>query len=204
MPQTRPCDRAERAQSAVAPQKIWGGGLFARVAGRSARANCRWLCCLATTHRGSPTWPWGVSWERISASRAAALVTALVLRDGVPTSASPMAASARSVLTLMGETFDADRQIVDSSFFEIYANNDARVRLDNPHSLVLFSLWVSMVGASNCGFSLTPTRPDQRELVARTLESVGDMDVRIRRHGVSLDNEQRARPGRLVAPVARS
>ena len=35
---------------------------------------------------------------------------------------------------------------------------------------------VTTVVAGNCGFSIAPTRPEHRELIARTLEKVEDMD----------------------------
>ena len=41
--------------------------------------------------------------------------------------------------------------------------------------------------AGNCGFSIAPTRPEHRELIARTLENVEDMNVKSLAAGIPWD-----------------
>src|SRR5204863_5392962 len=43
--------------------------------------------------------------------------------------------------------------------------------------------------AGNCGFSIAPTRPSHRDLIARTLENVEDMDVAALAAGIPWDFE---------------
>ena len=46
---------------------------------------------------------------------------------------------------------------------------------------------VTTVVAGNCGFSIAPTRAEHRELIARTLENVEDMDVAALAAGIPWD-----------------
>jgi N-acyl-D-amino-acid deacylase len=46
---------------------------------------------------------------------------------------------------------------------------------------------VTTVIAGNCGFSIAPTRPEHRNLIARTLENVEDMDVATLEAGIAWD-----------------
>ena len=46
---------------------------------------------------------------------------------------------------------------------------------------------VTTVVAGNCGFSIAPTRPEHRELIARTLENVEDMNVASLAAGIPWD-----------------
>jgi N-acyl-D-aspartate/D-glutamate deacylase len=48
---------------------------------------------------------------------------------------------------------------------------------------------VTTVVAGNCGFSIAPTRPEHRDLIARTLEKVEDMDVAALAAGIPWDFE---------------
>lgn len=74
------------------------------------------------------------------------------------------------------EILDADGCIVAPGFIDIHTHYDAQVFWDpaltpsNYHG-------VTTVIAGNCGFSIAPTRAEHRDLIARTLENVEDMDV---------------------------
>ena len=46
---------------------------------------------------------------------------------------------------------------------------------------------MTTVVAGNCGFSIAPTRPEHRDLIARTLENVEDMDVASLAAGIPWD-----------------
>ncbi|HEX9259865.1 MAG TPA: amidohydrolase family protein [Acidimicrobiales bacterium] len=70
---------------------------------------------------------------------------------------------------------DASGQVVAPGFVDIHTHYDAQVFWDPALTPSCFH-GVTTVVAGNCGFSVAPTRPEDRELVARTLEKVEDMD----------------------------
>src|SRR6188472_134316 len=61
-------------------------------------------------------------------------------------------------------------------FIDIHTHYDAQVFWDPGLTPSCFH-GVTTVVAGNCGFSIAPTRPEHRDLIARTLEQVEDMDV---------------------------
>jgi N-acyl-D-amino-acid deacylase len=84
------------------------------------------------------------------------------------------------------EVLDADGQVVAPGFIDIHTHYDAQVFFD-PALTPSSHHGVTTVVAGNCGFSLAPTRPELRELVARTLENVEDMDFDVLLAGVPWD-----------------
>ena len=70
---------------------------------------------------------------------------------------------------------DATGCVVSPGFIDIHTHYDAQVFWDPALTPSCFH-GVTTVVAGNCGFSIAPTRPDDRELIAHTLEKVEDMD----------------------------
>src|SRR5712672_1121133 len=69
---------------------------------------------------------------------------------------------------------EAPGQIVTPGFVDIHTHYDAQVFWD---PALTPSSWhgVTSVVAGNCGFSIAPVRPRDRELLVRTLQHVEDM-----------------------------
>ena len=83
-------------------------------------------------------------------------------------------------------TLDATGCIVSPGFIDIHTHYDAQVFWDPSLTPSSFH-GVTTVIAGNCGFSIAPTRPEHRDLIARTLENVEDMDVDALTVGVPWD-----------------
>jgi N-acyl-D-aspartate/D-glutamate deacylase len=81
---------------------------------------------------------------------------------------------------------DARDHVVAPGFIDIHTHYDAQVFWDPALSPSCFQ-GVTTVVAGNCGFSIAPTRPEHRDLIARTLENVEDMDVAALAEGVPWD-----------------
>ena len=80
-------------------------------------------------------------------------------------------------------TIDAAGRIVAPGFVDIHTHYDAQVLWD---PLVSCSPWhgVTTIVMGNCGFSVSPTRPEHRDLIMRTLENVEGMSVEALRAGL--------------------
>jgi N-acyl-D-aspartate/D-glutamate deacylase len=83
---------------------------------------------------------------------------------------------------------DADGLVVAPGFIDIHTHYDAQVFFDAALTPSSYH-GVTTVVAGNCGFSIAPTRAGLRDLVARTLENVEDMDFDVLRSGVPWDFE---------------
>jgi N-acyl-D-amino-acid deacylase len=81
---------------------------------------------------------------------------------------------------------DAAGCVVAPGFIDIHTHYDAQVFWDPGLTPSCFH-GVTTVVAGNCGFSIAPTRPEHRDLIARTLENVEDMDVAALAAGVPWD-----------------
>src|SRR4051794_4606073 len=81
----------------------------------------------------------------------------------------------------IGPNLDGDRVldagdcVVAPGFIDIHTHFDAQVFWDPALTPSCFH-GVTTVVAGNCGFSIAPTRPEDRGLIANTLEKVEDMD----------------------------
>ena len=85
-------------------------------------------------------------------------------------------------------TVDAGGAVVAPGFIDIHTHYDAQVFWDPALTPSCFH-GVTTVVAGNCGFSIAPVRPDDRELLARTMEKVEDMDPASLIEGVPWDFE---------------
>ena len=97
------------------------------------------------------------------------------------------------LIAALGEVSgDADREIdasgciVAPGFVDVHTHYDAQVLWDR---MLTVSPWhgVTTVVAGNCGFGIAPTRPEHRELILRTLESVEGMSYDALLAGVGED-----------------
>src|SRR6476660_9816807 len=84
---------------------------------------------------------------------------------------------------------DAGGHIVSPGFVDIHTHYDAQVFWD---PALTPSSWhgVTSVVAGNCGFSIAPVRPADRELLVRTLQHVEDMAPDTLFEGVPWDDFQ--------------
>ena len=90
---------------------------------------------------------------------------------------------------LEGKTIvDAEGCHVTPGFIDIHTHYDAQVFWDPALTPSCFH-GVTTVVAGNCGFSIAPTRPEHRELIAQTLQKVEDMDVAALAAGIPWDFE---------------
>jgi len=83
---------------------------------------------------------------------------------------------------------DAGGQVVAPGFIDIHTHYDAQVFWDPALTPSCFH-GVTTVVAGNCGFSIAPTRPTHRSVIARTLEKVEDMNVATLDAGIPWDFE---------------
>ena len=83
---------------------------------------------------------------------------------------------------------DATGHVVAPGFIDIHTHYDAQVFWDPALTPSCFH-GVTTVVAGNCGFSIAPTRPEHRELIAKTMEKVEDMDVAALAAGIPWDFE---------------
>ncbi|MDI2125175.1 N-acyl-D-amino-acid deacylase family protein [Yinghuangia seranimata] len=81
---------------------------------------------------------------------------------------------------------DAAGHVVAPGFIDIHTHYDAQVFWDPALTPSCFH-GVTTVVAGNCGFSIAPTRPEHRGVIARTLENVEDMDVATLEAGIPWD-----------------
>jgi len=70
---------------------------------------------------------------------------------------------------------DASGRVVAPGFIDIHTHYDAQVFWDPALTPSCFH-GVTTVVAGNCGFTIAPTRAADRDLIARTMEKVEDMD----------------------------
>src|SRR3974390_3045928 len=83
---------------------------------------------------------------------------------------------------------DASGQIVAPGFIDIHTHYDAQVFWDPGLTPSSYHGVTTVVGG-NCGFSIAPTPPEHRNLIARTLENVEDMNVATLAAGIPWDFE---------------
>ncbi len=83
---------------------------------------------------------------------------------------------------------DAGGCVVAPGFVDIHTHYDAQVLWDPRLTPSCFH-GVTTVVTGNCGFSLAPTRPAQRGLLARTLEKVEDMAAAALAEGITWEFE---------------
>ncbi len=83
---------------------------------------------------------------------------------------------------------DASGCAVAPGFIDIHTHYDAQVFWD-PALRPTSCHGVTTVVAGNCGFSIAPTRPEHRDVIARTLENVEDMNGASLAEGIPWDFE---------------
>ncbi|HEV3225481.1 MAG TPA: amidohydrolase family protein, partial [Acidimicrobiales bacterium] len=81
------------------------------------------------------------------------------------------------------EVVDLDGLVLSPGFVDIHTHYDAQVTWDGD---LTPSCWhgVTSVVMGNCGFTIAPTRPEHRGVIARTLENVEGMSVEALTEGI--------------------
>jgi N-acyl-D-amino-acid deacylase len=99
-------------------------------------------------------------------------------------------------------SIDATGLVVSPGFVDIHTHYDAQVLWDR---MMTVSPWhgVTTVVMGNCGFGVAPTRPENRELIVRTLEKVEGMSASALRAGLGDDWPFETFPQYLDAVEAR-
>ena len=83
---------------------------------------------------------------------------------------------------------DASGRIVAPGFIDIHTHYDAQAFWDPALTPSCYH-GVTTVVAGNCGFSIAPTKPQDRALIANTMEKVEDMDPATLNAGIPWDFE---------------
>ena len=83
---------------------------------------------------------------------------------------------------------DVSGSVVAPGFIDIHTHYDAQVFWDPAMTPSCFH-GVTTVVAGNCGFSIAPTRPTDRDLIAHTMEKVEDMDPATLKTGIPWEFE---------------
>jgi N-acyl-D-aspartate/D-glutamate deacylase len=97
-------------------------------------------------------------------------------------------------IVAIGPNLSGDREIdvtglvVAPGFIDIHTHYDAQVFWDPAMTPSCFH-GVTTVVAGNCGFSIAPTKPADRDLIAHTMEKVEDMDPETLKTGVAWEFE---------------
>jgi N-acyl-D-aspartate/D-glutamate deacylase len=97
-------------------------------------------------------------------------------------------------IVAIGSNLSGDREIdvtglvVAPGFIDIHTHYDAQVFWDPAMTPSCFH-GVTTVVAGNCGFSIAPTRPTDRDLIAHTMEKVEDMDPETLKTGIPWEFE---------------
>ncbi len=90
---------------------------------------------------------------------------------------------------LSGDRYiDVSGLVVAPGFIDIHTHYDAQVFWDPAMTPSCFH-GVTTVVAGNCGFSIAPTRPTDRDLIAHTMEKVEDMDPATLKTGIPWEFE---------------
>ncbi len=84
------------------------------------------------------------------------------------------------------EVIDASDRVVCPGFVDIHTHYDAQILWDRMLSISP-SHGVTSVVIGNCGFGIAPTRPEHRDLILRTLESVEGMSLESLHAGLGED-----------------
>ena len=83
---------------------------------------------------------------------------------------------------------DVTGRVVSPGFIDIHTHYDAQVFWDPALTPSCFH-GVTTVVAGNCGFSIAPTRASDRDLIAKTMEKVEDMDPATLQSGIPWEFE---------------
>ena len=79
----------------------------------------------------------------------------------------------------MTDVVDLDGLVLAPGFIDVHTHYDAQVLWDGD---LTPSSWhgVTTTVMGNCGFGVAPTKPEHRDVIARTLENVEGIDHRSR------------------------